>query len=58
MTTNNKGKREARALQKRTGWHYMECLRCVRNLSKPEIEQLIRERNEEDHGKDKQEGQL
>jgi hypothetical protein len=31
----------ARALQKRTGWGYTECIRCIRELTPAEIEALI-----------------
>ena len=47
MTTKSKNKSKARELQQRTGWHYAECLRCVRTLTPAEIEELIRKRTEE-----------
>ena len=41
----NKVKRLARDLQRRTGWAYTECLRCIRErLSDAEIEALIAKR--------------
>lgn len=33
--------KQARALQKRTGWKYQECLRCVRTMTLEAIEALI-----------------
>ncbi len=41
MTFRPPDKKAARALQKRTGWSYTECLRCIRELSPQEIEALI-----------------
>lgn len=41
----NKQQRLARALQARTGWAYMECLRCVRERIEGEaLEALIADR--------------
>ena len=46
VTAENKDrtKKRARALQRRTGWRYTECLRCVRELTPEQIEALIIER--------------
>lgn len=41
MTQKTPDKRQARALQKRTGWSYSEALRCVRTLTPEAIEALI-----------------
>lgn len=41
----DKQKRMARELQRRTGWAYMECLRCVRERIEGEaLEKLIADR--------------
>jgi len=40
----SKSKSPARLLQKRTGWSYMECLRCVRTMTPEAIEMLIKMR--------------
>ena len=45
MTVYKPGKKEARALQKRTGWSYSECLRCIRDLTVEQIEALIKTRH-------------
>ena len=44
MTKMTPDKERARALQKRTGWSYSECLRVVRTLDEAAIEKLITER--------------
>ncbi len=44
MTMNKPDKKEARALQVRTGWSYSECLRCIRELTAEQIEALIKSR--------------
>lgn len=41
MSRKNSPKGKARALQKRTGWKYQECLRCVRTMTPEAIEALI-----------------
>ncbi len=37
--------RNAKRLQKTTGWSYTECLRCVRELTPDQILDLIEERS-------------
>lgn len=44
MPSSPKLKKKARALQKRTGWFYTECLRCIRDLTPEAVEALIVER--------------
>jgi len=44
VTQYKPGKKEARELQKRTGWSYSECLRCIRDLTSEQIEALIKAR--------------
>lgn len=44
MTAFKPGKREARALQARTGWRYTECLRLVLSLTAEQIEALVKSR--------------
>lgn len=46
MTTKTGPKKKARALQKRTGWSYMECLRCVDSMTDEAIEVLIKMRTD------------
>ena len=41
MTRKSKPKGRARELQKRTGWSYSECLRCVNTMSHEAVEALI-----------------
>jgi hypothetical protein len=38
----SKSKSPQRLLQKRTGWSYSECLRCVREMTPEAIEVLIK----------------
>lgn len=44
MADNTREKKEARALQSRTGWSYSECLRCVRTMTAAEIDALVAQR--------------
>lgn len=44
---SDKIKKSARELQKRTGWSYMECRRCVTTMDGQAIEVLIKIRQSE-----------
>jgi hypothetical protein len=47
MTIKTPDKKQARALQKRTGWAYQECLLRVKTMSVEAIEALVKLRGDE-----------
>ena len=40
MSQKTSEQKRARALQDETGWSYCECLRCVREMTQEQIDQL------------------
>lgn len=53
MSQKTGTKKDARKLQKRTGWSYSECLRCITELTSQEIEALFALRGNSEPRKDK-----